>query len=364
MGLACPEGDAVARKDERKKQKKRLKEKRKAEKRAARSRYPNITLLSDGEDPSFMNLVAETLDSFDFTDPAICSTGDRNIYRVLREFGFERAIELLESPSAAQYAAGSELSADELKDQFLTPLLSHLGEWIFEKLPEQYRTNPLPFYFYHIFPHGRRLAVSFRFLPHVSSPHGTIYFSPFEPTVQTSGGNYTVGFTRHSLERACQRLSTQQSISYRDFQRVAMYFRCCVYFEPVLLPDDQAAIRLLASCDSSVSDVYLRDVARIEESKITANKYFFVLGYCPVRIVQDYAVATTFLCPGYRGTPEDALVNTTPMNSKKRQALRAAASGSTLADVANEQHSELLKWYHENGVPQVVTLDRDIFRFR
>ena len=354
----------MAKQEDRKKQKKRLKEKRKAEKRAARSRFPHLVIIPDGEDRGFMRVVEELVDSFDFDDPDTCSSDDRHMYLLLRTVGLDGIYAWIDSQSAAEFAAKQELSRKDLMEEIVVPLLTHLGEWIFDRLPDQYRANPLPFYFYDIVPQAKHLSIRFQFLPHVKSLHGTIYFSPLEPTVRINDEDFKVGFTRHALERACQRLALNQPITYCDFRRVAIHFKTCEYFEVISLPDEQQALRLLGLCSDDLMDIYLRDVAGLDESTISSGKCFFVLGYCPLQIVRDYAVATTFLCPGYRGTPEHALVNATTMSANERRTLHAMASSATLADVISGHQTEALRWYHRNGVPQVITLERNIYRVR
>jgi hypothetical protein len=354
----------MAKQEDRKKHKKRLKEKRKAEKRAARGRFPQLVIIPDGEDPGFMRVVEELVDSFDFDDPDSCSSDDRHMYLLLRTLGLDGIFARLDSQSVAEVAAKHELSREDLIDEILVPLLTHLGEWIFERLPDQYRTNPLPFYFYDIVPQAKHLSIRFQFLPHVKSPHGTIYLSPLEPTVRINDEDFKVGFTRHALERACHRLALNQPITYYDFKRVATHFKTCEYFEVISLPDEQLALRLLGLCSDDLIDIYLRDVAGLDESRISSGKCFFVLGYCPLQIVRNYAVATTFLCPGYRGTPEHALIDSTTMSANERRALHAMASSATLADAIRGHQTEALRWYHRNGVPQVITLEGNIYGIR
>jgi hypothetical protein len=67
------------------------------------------------------------------------------------------------------------------------------------------------------------------------------------------------------------------------------------------------------------------------------------------------------LCPGYRGTPEAALLAGARISSQQRRQLQEAAQDSTLATALKQSQITALKWYHENGVPQVVVLDRDIY---
>ena len=93
------------------------------------------------------------------------------------------------------------------------------------------------------------------------------------------------------------------------------------------------------------------------------EQFIFVLGYCPVEIVRRHAVARSFLYPGYRNTPEAALVASAPISQAMRYRLRTAAKDNTLAELVKSDAYDLFKWYHDNGVPQVVRRAEALYRY-
>jgi hypothetical protein len=361
---------AVAKKEDRKKQKKRLKEdKRAAERRrvlATRERenlYPKILLEPDSGDPEFVSTVANIVRDFDFENPAICSLGKRRLYQMFREVGLFEMIRRLDI--SMQEASQHGFNKHDVEDAVLGPLLLDLGKWIFARLPDAYRAAPLPFAYYFVYPGDRDLRVYFSFLPSTTSPHGTIYFSPLKPTVAFGGGEWKVGFFRHAIERICERLCPGEEIGYAHFNSCAMYFRACSYYEPLELPDGQHAIRLLQACDAYVdgeNDPYVTEVLGLARHPGKSTQLYRVLGYCPVAFVGPRAVAKTFLYPGYRNTPEDQLVRKAPLSREKRQDLLEIASDNRAVKVHRDRGIEAIKWYHDNGVPQVFELDRNIFQ--
>ncbi len=356
----------MAKKDKRAKEKRKLqKEKLKSRKWADRNKYPRIEFADDGEDPAFMAVVEEILYSFDYGDESHCSPEDRYMYGLYRSIGLERLEQWIALPETQQKYMQPGATFQDFRKGLLLPLYTHLGEWIFSRLPDTYRKNPLPFYYYHVAPVDNTLEVSFEFLPHVPSEHGTIYHSPYKPTVLKGGGNFKVGFLRHAIERVCERLSAVQPITYSCFQPLALYFMHCVYFESVVLPDGQEGIQLFGRCDGSFGRDYLRRVISLEDAFIDEeqDQFLFVLGYCPVEIVRTHAVAKTFLYPGYGNTPEAALVDSAPISQAMRQQLRASARDNTLAELVKSNDFDLLKWYHDNGVPQVIRRAEGIFQF-
>lgn len=354
----------MARKQERKQQKKRKKDEHKAKKHAERSRYPRIVIHADGEDPAFMAEVKRIAENFDFDSNDCCDKDDRDMYRVYRQVGIEGLRMYAASPEANERRRMMGLSAEDFGAVLFAPLLRHLGHWIFERLPDQYRRDPLPFYYYHISPQAKRLEITFEFLPRTKSPNGTIYSSPLEPTIQIGGTACKVGFFRHPLEQACKRMAVTLPITYFEFQRCFRYFRHCIYFEQVALKDQELGMRLYAPClHQTLRDIYLKDVAGIDPSGVSGERYHHVLGYCPLTIYKRYVVAKTFLLPGYRNTPEAELFDSAPVAKKERDRMRSLTADLTYEQILNANAVEPIRFFHQNGCPQVVEMDRPVLDF-
>ncbi len=254
---------------------------------------------------------------------------------------------------------------EQLEDTACFTILKYLGNWIFERLPEPCRMKPLPFHYYDVQPSTKDLVIRFAFLQNTMNEHGRIYYSPFEPTVPFGGGKWKVAFFRHAIERICERLCTKPQIDYGHFSSLAMYFRHTIYFEPLELPDGQHAIRLFDYCYRG-EDVgyhpYVKHVLENESPAAQDAHLVYLLGYCPLSFIGPRAVAKTFLYPGYRNTPEDHLVRTTPISMAKRRELLALASDNNAAHFYEAGGFEAIKWYHRNGVPQVIALKRELSR--
>lgn len=360
------------RRDDRKKQKKRLKERKKA---SARKRslverrradlYPKIILDPMEGDPEFVSIVERVVAGFDFEDPAICSSTNQLIFQSLRREGFKSTTSRIETTVAAGVERGLPQAA--MEERLNYPLFMLLGDWIFKRLPEPCRMQPLPFYYFFVAPVDHDLVIKFNFLPSVAGGHGRIYHSPLEPTVPFGGGNWKVGFSRHAIERICERICPTSEIGYSQFNLCAMYFRYHTYFEPLELPDGQQAIRLLDYCyhgDYAAAHPYVSDVLAQAGTVHEDSRLGYVLGYCPVSFIGPRAVAKTFLYPGYRNTPEDHLVRTASMSAAERQKLLALASDNNAHRVFRDGGLEAIKWYHHNGVPQVFPMKQELSHLR
>jgi hypothetical protein len=358
--------------DERKRQKKRLKEQKKSARQskhaAARSKeatYPEIIFHPEGGDPAFVATVREILAGFDYDNPDHCSQSMRQVFQMFRSVGTSEMFRRLDQSmkEAAQRGFDSKL----VEDAFLGPLLMDLGEWVFDRLPEECRKSPLPFSYFVVLPGHREFHVYFAFLPSVASSHGRIYTPPLEPTVPFGGGSWRVGFFRHAIERICERLCPTQEITYAHFSTCAIYFRDCIYYEPLELPNGQHVIRLLRDCDSYVdgdSDPYITQVMGLDRHPGKSTRLYRILGYCPVAFVGPRAVAKTFLYPGYRGTPEDHLVRTAAMSAAERRELLEMADDNHAGKAFKKGGLDAIRWYHLNGIPQVFELDRKVFHTR
>jgi hypothetical protein len=361
----------MAKKEDRKKQKKRLKEQKKADRndriasaRARASLYPRIVLRPDGGAPAFVATVQQLANEFDFESPACCQERHRIIFKMFRAVGIREMLRRMDISSREAPQAGFEPQLVEAT--IIDPLMLHVGKWIFARLPDEYRKSPLPFHYFTVVPRGNDLHVLFRFLPTVSTEHGTVYFAPAGPKVAFGGGQWKVGFFRHAIERVCERLCPVEDIGYAHFNVCEIYFRNCIYYEPLELPDGQHAIRLFKDCDPAGpgdGDPYITKVLGLDRSPRGRTRLYRTLGYCPIAFAGPRAVAKTFLFPGFRNTPEDHLVRTTSMPADQRRMLLDIASDNTARKVREAEGLTAIKWYHDNGVPQVYEMKRRVFAF-
>lgn len=359
--------------DERKRQKKRRKEDKKSadrakelQRRAAierrRSQYPHVEYDTRGGDPEFVSIIKKLMASFDFTDPSICPPDIQRLYRLQKSMGYPRLSGMFQD--FARDFFKDPVTADLRSAELEHPLGGFLGQWLFDRLPERCRAQPLPFHYFCVRPVEDFIGIEFEFLPSQKTEGGTIYYSPAKPRVEFGGARWTVAFTRHAIERACQRFTPVSPITYLYFQLNYIYFRCCTYFEPLELDDGQPAIRLYGDCDE-VPDREMRlyrDQILGDAYQPSKGKAHYVLGYCPIAFKGGKAVATTFLYPGYSGTPEDVLVRRARIGLAERQRLVHAANNNNQHRVLSLGNTDVIKWYHDNGVPQVVQLPRGVIQ--
>jgi DNA-directed RNA polymerase sigma subunit (sigma70/sigma32) len=92
--------------------------------------------------------------------------------------------------------------------------------------------------------------------------------------------------------------------------------------------------------------------------------YYYRVGYCPVDFYGEFAMARTLLVPGMRQTPERRLIESSglPVNEIRRMEEQVEKQLSMKA-LVDAQDVNLVKWFHDNGVPQVVQFDRKVFAY-
>jgi hypothetical protein len=87
---------------------------------------------------------------------------------------------------------------------------------------------------------------------------------------------------------------------------------------------------------------------------------YYRVGYCPVVFENGFAKAKTFLYPGFKGTPEYGLVRKSRLSPAEKDLL---IPNSTSQDTTEglKLYLKATKWFHDNGVPQVVQIKQDVF---
>jgi hypothetical protein len=68
------------------------------------------------------------------------------------------------------------------------------------------------------------------------------------------------------------------------------------------------------------------------------------------------------LMPGMRGTPEAAVLSRSSLPPAVKEAMRQQVGGLTYKRLIETEDFSVLKWFHYNGVPQVVPLTGDVIR--
>jgi hypothetical protein len=212
---------------------------------------------------------------------------------------------------------------------------------------------------------GRDIVLRFTSIRSQSGPNGRIYYNPAEPKIIFDGKEYKVGFSGHSIERICQRLNPRY-IEYGSCGDIHAYFRTCVYFEPVLLHGDQLGFVIYNMCFNPGfvhHRIYAQEIFGLENEVPGMGKLYYKVGYCAVVIEGEFAKAKTFLPPGYRSTPEYGLLINSDLPKDKKEEWIAKATDESWSELSNfmRDDTEIIKWFHQNGIPQVKQIKETVF---
>jgi hypothetical protein len=276
----------------------------------------------------------------------------RFFYYAVRAAGFRVANEELRQ--AAMQA--------EAPQAYIGSLLT-LGELLYHKLPARlilptrcvdviHRTGA----------DDHKLGVRCRSLCVRMTPTGPAYFSRRMPRLRfgADGRDRLIAFSQHALERICERTV----YDWRTFSGLGDAFAFldnCIYFEDCSVACGQPCFAVYDSCvPHFASWIYVDHVLGRPEP---GRRYYYRVGYCPVSFHGDIAKAITLLVPGMKNTPERKLIEGASLPPADIVRMKAQVESQlSMKDLVDGGDYSLVKWFHENGTPQVVTIEREVFK--
>lgn len=380
----------MAKKEDGKKQRKRLKEqKRHAQTHRQRAafrylhKYPRIKVISAGGDPTLVTEVQRLVSEFSFEDPECCPEEMRLDFKRFAEKGFgkfsdflvkkqlqqvieeSKSLTLLETmPTGLDRTVVDKEVAEYLAFLHFSKLESHLGNWLFKHLPKRFTEGSPVRYFFLTELKEPCLQISFDLLEVVGESDNPLYLFPGRATVAMQGVTWEVALYHHALERLSHRLGQHATSSYSRWVEIHSILRFLDFtFVPVALSDGTEAVRVDRELDLSKKKTghdfdceYTREILGLPEGHVFLPHEIMstVVGYLPLQIQGKYARAKTFLLPGFSKTPEGELARQKAKTPTERLLLQNM-SGEDRVFALRSDMMKALKWYHDNGVPQVFS---------
>ena len=329
--------------------------------------YPEFFLMKGDASQQWTKCVVRIVSTIDFGDPAQFEEAQRRAFRMLKELGLdviERAVR------KAEEQEGPELSVGFRR------FIWCLGNLVVEKMTPAERSRFIPFNDVLITPFGHDILVRVSSLRRTEVNGTRVYHSSRCPTLTIDGKKRVVAFTRHAIERLCDRIVPSWRY-YTGLGDAYAFFSDCLHFELAELYPKRLAFTFYDSCFleqcrpglTSFPCEYARRVigtrAMIEHRDF-GRRWYYRVGYCPAFVGRDFVdgdfvVAKTLLFPGMKTTPEYGLLLESPLSEQERNAMLAKAESQTAETMQKTWDYSLVKWFHDNGVPQVVALEGDIF---
>lgn len=324
---------------------------------------PKIRIVGEPSESSFAKALHAAVESFRFDDLNHLTRLQKTVIGIIGSRGFECARAVLE-----EALTQSDIESPQAKrDEVLGNIMSRVGEQIYSSIPEAVRLEAIPYFHCDFAFEGNALVIKQQVLESQTlSDRKLVYHLPLLPNISIHGQTRELVFREHAIERIRERMK-KEYISYGASGDVFAFFAKCVYFEPAKLYLDQEAIALW---DFAITpgvqqyEVYVKQIMGERNINWTGGLPYYRLGYCPVEVIDGLAVAKTLLTPGYKKTPEfGLLLKNRRLSSAEKSRLIAQTEELTSADVVSDEEIEHIKWFHENGIPQVRQMTEEVFRY-
>lgn len=331
---------------------------------------PIITVDRTTGNSDFVDLITSIFEQLPYDDDHLFPAVYRRLYSVLKISGLDALVDLVHRASASP--------AD--RDVSLKMFATHLGSVVVSRMTDQQKDRFLPFNDVDIEPFSKGFKVVFRSLMTIRTNGEPLiwdgkpcYYSHRRPTVSINGVGKIVAFSKHAVQKTCERACNAWR-TYGGLGDAYAFFADCMYFEtcdirgPARGGDRQRAITFFQDCFldqwraaviAAPSEYFLRIIGLLPEH-LTKHWYYRV-GYCPIEVKGEFAVATTLLAPGFGATPEYALLERSHLSKEVKSEMLRRAKAQSYEYVSGALDYELVKWFHDNGIPQVCTLPGDVF---
>jgi len=344
--------------DKAEKRRKKLDHKRQWQaKMQQRAQYPDFVYDEKEGNPEFIKLVKDAVRRFDFTE---VSLGEQKTFRDMNKRGFTAALMNLRARMWLALQKDPENQVEGCADLHWN---LNLGEAVFRKIPEADLRKYLPVNdvcFRYI---RQMIVVKFRSLLQVGRGEYAFYYSRRKPTVEVDGKRYVVAFSKHAIDRIGERISSRW-LTYAGLGDLYSFFDECVFFETCTLHKNCLGFTFYDICGDKRFFKYqhVEKVLGIENLDPKKGEPYYRVGYCPADLIDGkFIKAKTLLFPGFSKTPEYGLLQRSRLTEEKKTQLRELATKSDADTLFETKDFSALKWFHDNGIPQVIQTTRRVY---
>lgn len=323
-----------------------------------RHHYPEIDFEENDADPQFVSMIKQAVQSLRLDDPSVFPKWEREFYKLVKTQGARDALQTLAAASESLVERGVG-TASLMRVQ----IAIDLGQAVFDRINESQIARHLPHNDVQFQFDGKGILARFDSLLQARGPGGTAYYSRRGPTIEVDGFQRVVAFSRHAIERICERINPRWK-TYAALGDIYSYFGNCVYFEKSDLYGGQLGFTFYNWCGDPQfwNHSYIADVLGEENVKPDGGRCYYRVGYCPAVIEGDFVKAKTLLFPGYSSTPEYGLIIRSSLDHASKTRLIETARIMD-ANYVIENGLSVTKWFHDHGVPQVVQMKQTVFQY-
>jgi hypothetical protein len=323
-------------------------------------KYPGFRFDTTNGDPAFVELVKKAVAQINFEDESVFLPWEAEVYQLLKQRGSTAAFAALERATAAWKEDGME--GTELAEVHFS---TNLGQAVFNVIGEAELLKYIPFNDVRFYQVGHDISVVFGSLLHAKGSGGTVYYSRKKPAIEIDGEKKIVAFSKHAIDRICDRIKVRWK-TYGALGDLFAFLSHCVYFERCCLDGGQLAFSFYDICsDPPFSQHwYVEEVLGEENVDPAKGDCYYRLGYCPAVIEGEFIKAKTLLFPGFASTPEYRLIQKSSLSRQEKQEMVEKTKHLDADTLYSSHDFSLIKWFHDNGVPQVVQLQQPAFDYK
>jgi hypothetical protein len=330
--------------------KKKLRRKREWEARKLhRKQFPDFEFDEREANADFANLVKLAVRQFHFNE---VSVGEQNAFRDMKNRGFVAVLRDLK----AGMRLAQQVDPDN-QDARIADIIFELklGSVILAKIPQDELKKYLPVNDVRFLYFRKKIIVQFRSLIEVGEGKNPYYYSRRKPTIEVDGKRYIVAFRKHAVDGICNRISPYWT-TYGGLGDAFSYLEECRYFERCLLLDNHPAFTFFDKCadERFWQHNYVKLVLGKENLNLSKGQPYYRVGYCPFDLIDGFIVARTLLFPGFSKTPEYGVLINSNLPDAEKSRLAELATESNARSLQESDDFSALRWFHDNGVPQVI----------
>ncbi len=330
-----------------------------ARKSAYAKEYPGFRFDTTNGDPEFVEVVKKAVAQINFDDRSVFQAWEADLYRIMKRDGSTAA-----DAALCQAIADSKENGAEGVERAELHFDLNLGQAVFDLIGEAELLKYIPFNDVRFYQSGHDVLVKFGSLLQAKGGGGKVYYSRKKPTVEIDGEKKIVAFSKHAIDRIYERIKSNRK-SYGAVGDVFAFLSHCVYFERCDLDGRQLAFTLYDICMQPICAEYsyVREVLGEQNVDPAKGNCYYRLGYFPAVVEGEFIKAKTLLFPGFAATPEYAAILRSLLTRREKQEMVEKARHLDAATLYTSRDFSLIKWFHDNGVPQVVQMRQLVFDY-
>ncbi len=326
--------------------------------RHRRAQYPEFVFIEKDGDPDFVSLVRGAVSEFDFEE---LSAGPQRLFRDMRKHGFQYVLRHLQAMmSKLQKEQPDNVAGTAADVQWLVSV----GHAVLCKIPENVLRTFLPVNDARFLYVENKVLVEFRSLLREGTGTTAFYYSRRLPELEVGGKPYIVAFSKHAIDQTCDRINPRW-LQYAALGDVYAFFEECVYFESCQLLNGHLAFTFYDTCGLPHRFwrySYVEEVLGEGNLDPAKGEPYYRVGYCPADLIDGRFIrARTLLYPGFRQTPEYGALQSSGMPDTEKTRMAELATKADAGTLLKTGDFSVLKWFHDNGVPQVIQTPRTVY---